>query len=267
MLALALAHSACATDGAHTRRSHAQHSAATERFDGPCADEEPYRVKAYAELAAHAGRARAVVAVTAGYRATGGRTVFIETRLERLKLSAGESWGSAPYTLTLVATHAGRTARSETATTYTGGPIGQEPGRYRFAADARGRSDWIRLLERTERPEGDPLVYHVAPDLSITAHALGVRGANASVGLALEATNATTGETLVLNGAKIRIPERIWTLVPPTPKTLGLGEALNPAEEGGVFAWLGRAWKYRDCPEARRAAKAALGPFERAPGG
>ena len=49
------------------------------------------------------GRARAVAAVLAGYRATEGRTVFIDVRLQRLRLDAGTEWRNTPYTMRLVA--------------------------------------------------------------------------------------------------------------------------------------------------------------------
>ena len=64
---------------------------------------------------------------------------------------------------------------------------------------------------------------------------------------------------LELAGPRVRIPERIWALEPPVPKTLGMVGMLNPAQEGGVFNFVGRAWKYRKCIEERRAAKRVPG--------
>ena len=50
-------------------------------------------------------------------------------------------------------------------------------------------------------------------------------------------------------------------MTPPGFQELGLAETLNPYQEGGLFDVLGRAWKYRQCIEERRAAKRALGPY------
>ena len=58
----------------------------------------------------------------------------------------------------------------------------------------------------------------------------------------------------------MNVPERIWALEPPVPATLGLLDALNPAQEGGVFDVLGRGWKYRECIEERKSAKRFLEP-------
>ena len=41
----------------------------------------------------------------------------------------------------------------------------------------------------------------------------------------------------------------------PESGTLGLLATLNPAQEGGLWQWLGSAAKYGDCVYARRAAK------------
>ncbi len=73
--------------------------------------------------------------------------------------------------------------------------------------------------------------------------------------------NEANGQTLELWGPRVRVPERIWTMNPPTPKILGLVQMLNPSQEGGLFSTLGRAWKYRKCIEERKAAKRFLGPY------
>jgi hypothetical protein len=71
-------------------------------FNRMCADENPYSVQAYARMASKDGRAQAVAAFWAGYRATGGRTAYIALRLHRLKLNAGAGWENADYSLRLI---------------------------------------------------------------------------------------------------------------------------------------------------------------------
>ena len=77
-------------------------------FNRMCADEHPYRVQAYARMESRDGRARVVAAVQAGYRATGGKTVYIDVRIQRLKVNAGKEWQNADYTIRLK----GRSARN-----------------------------------------------------------------------------------------------------------------------------------------------------------
>ena len=69
------------------------------------------------------------------------------------------------------------------------------------------------------------------------------------------APRCRTGEVLRLPGPMLWVPDRIWHERAPKPKTLGLLDALNPFEEGGIWQTLARGTKYRACIEERRAAK------------
>lgn len=86
-------------------------------------------------------------------------------------------------------------------------------------------------------------------------------GSQQEIDLTLTLENQATGDTLVLQGPRLRVPERIWAMDPPGFRALGLVETLNPYQEGGLFDTLGRAWKYRQCIAERRAAKRSLGPY------
>ena len=127
LLALLLANGACAAPPAapiFEPEPALQPPGGRIVFNRMCADEERYRVKAYARMESPDGRARAVAAVLAGYRATGEGTVFVDVVIQRLKLDAGEHWRNANYTIRL-------TARSEHAMVE-----GSEIGRY--VDDAKG---------------------------------------------------------------------------------------------------------------------------------
>ena len=230
-------------------------------FNRMCADEEPYRVKAYARMESPDGRARAVAAVLAGYRATGGRTVFVDVRIQRLKLDAGDSWRDVEYAIRIT----GRSARTAfdgpMVGSYIGGAQGQEPASGRFGTDESGATDWITFVEPDDRTGNADNFHYVGPELSIKAPSLGVDGPQDEFDLALTLRNDANGRTMELRGPRVRIPERVWAMDPPTPKALGLLETLNPAQEGGMFDFLGRAWKYRECIEERRTAKGFLGPY------
>ena len=230
-------------------------------FNRMCADEEPYRVKAYARMESPDGRARAVAAVLAGYRATGGRTVFVDVRLQRLKLDAGKAWRDVEYAIRLTGRSARGALDGPMVGSYVGGAQGQEPAYRQFGTDERGTADWMTFVEPDDRTGNTDHFHYFGPELSFKAPDLGVEGPQDEFDLALVLRNEANGRALELRGPRVRVPERIWIMEPPTPRALGLAETLNPAQEGGLFSFLGRAWKYRKCIEERGAAKGFLGPY------
>ena len=113
-----------------------------------------------------------------------------------------------------------------------------------------------------EDEDDDTIRFHrFGPELSLEAAGLGVESPRDELDLSLVLRNEAGGQTLELVGPGVRVPQRVWAMDPPAPRALGLLETLNPAQEGGLFDVLGRAWKYRTCIEERRAAKAFLGPY------
>ena len=231
-------------------------------FNRMCADEDPYRVKAYAWMESQDGRARAVAAVLAGYRPTGGKTAHIDVRIQRLKLNAGKEWRNADYALRLTGRSARRVLEGPMVGSYVGGPHGQMPVSRRLSTDEAGTADWIRFVEPEDRAEDSDRFHYFGPELDLKAPDLEVEGPQDEFELALTLRNEASGQTLELPGPRVRVPERIWAMnPPPAPQVLGLAETLNPSQEGGLFATLGRAWKYRKCIEERKTAKRFLGPY------
>ena len=226
-------------------------------FNRMCADEDRYRVKAYARMESPDGRAQAVVAVLAGYRATGGRTVFVDVRLQRLRLDAGDHWRDTSYTIRLVA----RSDRAALEGPEAGSFVEDARGERRFRTDRDGTADWITFVEPADEVEGSERFHRFAPEIGFKAPNLDVEGPRDEFDLGLSLRNEANARTLQLLGPRVRIPERLWDMVPPAPATLGLMETLNPGQDGGLFDVLGRAWKYRKCIEERRAAKGFLGPY------
>ena len=226
-------------------------------FNRMCADEEPYRVKAYARMESPDGRARAVAAVLAGYRATGGRTVHVDVRLQRLKVDAGNHWRDTPFTVRLVARRDHAVLEGPEFGAYVEGRVGER----RFRTGGSGTADWMTFVESEDEEEDSDRFHRFGPELGFTAPDLGVERPRDEFRLALLLHNESNGRTLELAGPRVRIPERIWAMDPPAPKALGLLEALNPAQEGGIFDFVGRGFKYRKCIEERRAAKRFLGPY------
>ena len=147
VLALAVANAACATQTAEPvfDPDPALHAPGGRIvFNRMCADEDPYRVKAYARMESPDGRARAVAAVLAGYRATGGRTVYIDVRIQRLRLDAGTEWRNSDFTIGLRGHSSRRTLEGPTVGGYHGGVQGQEPSYRRFRADEAGSESGAR---------------------------------------------------------------------------------------------------------------------------
>ena len=258
MLAVVLASSGC-TPATLAKRDHndpvVHPPEGPVSFDRDCANEIPYRVRAYALLGSSDGSARALAAATAGYHPGTGGTVRIGLELQALDLAMGAEWSNSAYTMRIRASSGDRVAQSEQVDTYQASNPGEPPRARRFTTDAEGRGTWITFVEPGERTEDTDRTYRIPPELDVSARDLGVRGPGEAVALSLIATHAETKESIELAGPSIRIPPRVWEMKPPAAKVLGLVATLDPHEEGGLWSTLGRGWKYRECIEERRAAK------------
>ncbi len=226
-------------------------------FNRRCADEEFFRVNAYARMESSGGRARAVVMLLAGYPAEGGDAVRVDVRLQRLKIEGGGGWRNAPYAIRLLARSGSSELEGPEADVFLG-----NGGWLDFRADGTGRADWITFVEPGEEADGAEDFHNESPDLGFDTRDLGVKGPDDEFGLGLEIRNRVDGEVIHLHGPLVRIPERVWVMDPPEPRPLGLLETLDPSEKGGL-GFLLRAWKYRECIGERRAAKRFLGPYVR----
>jgi len=226
-------------------------------FDRKCANEDPYRVKAYTRMESPDERVRAVAKILVGYPDRGGESIWINVRLQRLKIDAGKTWRNVPYTIRLLANHQSLQLKGEA----VGSFHDRELVLKLFRTGDDGTADWITFVEPGEEVEGTENLYHTGPDMRVAVADLGVSGTTEEIGLALEIQNQQSGETIRLPGPYVRVPQRVWAMSPPDLRPLGLAETLDPTEEGGLFRFLGRAWKYRKCIKERRAAKRYLGRY------
>ena len=71
--------------------------------------------------------------------------------------------------------------------------------------------------------------------METTAAELALSDSAREVTLELVLTQLGPAEAIRLPGPTLWIPDRIWHERPPKPKTLGLLQALNPFEEGGIW--------------------------------
>ena len=182
-------------------------------FNRMCADEEPYQVKAYARMESDDGRGRVVAAVLAGYRATGGATVHVDVRIQRLKLAAGKEWEAADYTIRLTA----RSARAVLEGREVGTYVEDAKGLKRFSTDAAGRADWMTFVEPDDEDADSERFHRFGPELGFKAPSLDVRGPLDEFDLALTLRNEANGRILELRGPRVRVPERVWAMNPPAP--------------------------------------------------
>ena len=193
---------------------------------------------------------------------TGGGAVFVDVRLQRLKLDAGEAWRDVEYAIRLAGHSARKVLEGREAGSYLAGVEGRSHVYGRFRTDGAGTTDWITFVEPEDRGGDSDRFHHFGPEeLSFKARDLGVESPGDEFDLALVLRNEANARTIEFRGPRVRIPERIWAMDPPTFKALGLLETLNPAQEGGLFSTTGHAWKYRRCIEERRTAKRFLGPY------
>ncbi len=255
-LVLLLGSSTFATENAGVGLDPALHPPGGRiEFNRKCANEDPYRVKAYARMESHHERARAVVAILVGYPAAGGEAIRLDVRLQRLKIDGGSAWQNQSYTIRLLA--------SSDSSDWAGPEIGSfhsdQKGPQPFRTGEAGTADWITFIEPGEKAEGAERFYHHSPGLGFTMTELGVDTPDDEFSLALQVRTEQSGETIRLPGPRVRVPERVWAMSPPDLQPLGLLETLDWTEEGSLPRTLYRAWKYRQCIEERRAAKRFLG--------
>ena len=151
-------------------------------FNRMCADEHPYRVQAYARMESRDGRARVVAAVQTGYRATGGKTVYIDVQIQRLKVNAGKEWQNADYTIRLKGRSARNVVEGREFRSYAAPPA---PAHRNFRTGEAGTADWITFVEPEDRAESSDRFHRFGPALDFKARDLEVEGPQDEFDLAL----------------------------------------------------------------------------------
>ena len=234
-------------------------SGQTIRFERRCATEEPYRVQAYGRFTTRGADAEVLGLVMAGHAGALVENPVIAVAVQALRLRDLPDWAGDPFSLALAVSDGSRSATSEGATAYLASTPGNPPGPIPFRVDAGGAYDWLTFVEPGEaQHDADAKLYRLPPDLAVSH----MHFPDADWGTALELTvlvrNHRSGEQFALHGPMALVPATIMDSAAPKPRRLGLVQTLNPFQEGGLFQWVRRAAKYRDCIDERRAAKRAF---------
>ena len=176
--------------------------------------------------------------------------------LHRVRASELEHWSGDEFSLTLSVqeVEAGERVMGDAMFEYVESRPGLEPQVRAFEVSASGSFDWERFIEPDQEQNEDAArIYKFPKDSRIKIERL--PDLEGSYRLLLVAKNRESGEEIMLRGPTLSGLPAHLDLEKPEAGTLGLLGTLNPAQEGGLWHWLGSAAKYGDCVYARRAAK------------
>ena len=176
--------------------------------------------------------------------------------LHRVRASELEHWSGDEFSLTLSVqeVEAGERVMGDAMLEYVESRAGLEPQVRAFEVSDSGSFDWEQFVEPDQEQDEDAArIYKFPEDSRIKIE--GLPDLERSYRLLLVARNQQSGEEIMLRGPTLSgLPSQL-DLEKPEAGRLGLLATLNPAQEGGLWQWLGSAAKYGDCVYTRRAAK------------
>ena len=224
------------------------------RFERHCADAVQHQVQAWAHIESKEGRAHALVLAYARHHAARREDIFIGLRLVALHVDAGKGAAQAHWSVRMEAAGP-RSYVGPDKASYNSNPAPGKGERLAFRADESGVLDWLDSTEPGDEDDRGGYPHNWSPEMETTAADLGLSASTRGVTVDLVWTHLGTAEAVRLPGPTVWIPDRIWHERPPKPKTLGLLQALDPFEEGGIWQWFRHGAKYGRCIEERKAAK------------
>ena len=200
-------------------------------------------------------RALAELALGWVYGPRGGQGVQIHPH--RMKVTGLGEWAEEHFLLKLALrqVNGGKPVVGESIVGYVGRLGSEQLQRRRFELSSRGNLDWEQFREPDAETAPDSDRLYGYPDDASRIRVEALPDLAQAYRLLLIAQNADTGEEIVLNGPVVDGLPAHLDLVKPQWKTLGFWQTMNPAQEGGLWHWLGTAAEYGECVYARRAAK------------
>ena len=226
----------------------------TIRFERHCADAVQHQVQAWAQIESDDGRSHALVLAYARHHPVRRDDIFIGLRLVALHVEAGEHAADAHWSVRMEA-NGPRSYVGPEHDSYDSNPAPGEGERLAFRADASGVLQWLDFTEPGDEDDRGGYPHNWSPEMETTAAELALSDSARELALDLVLTRIESAEAIRLPGPTAWVPDRIWNERPPKPKTLGLLQALNPFEKGGIWQWIRRGAKYAGCIEERKAAK------------
>ena len=225
-----------------------------ERFSHRCADAEPLRVQAYAEVGSRDGRGKALVLVYVRRNSMRPRELFIGLRLVALRVDAGREGPWANWSVRLDARAGTVRHLGDKHSHFISSPSRSERRRRAFRSGETGTLDWLDSAERIDRIERVRFPCNWSPRLETRADALGLTEEDRDAALGLVLTEGRTGMTVRLSGAVIRVPDRMWREPPASSKVTDLFAKLRASVRHYGRPNVGRRAKCRKCAAERRRA-------------
>ena len=226
----------------------------TIRFERHCADAVQHQIQAWGQIESDDGRSYALVLAYARHHPVRRDDIFIGLRLVALHVEAGEHAADAHWSIRMEA-NGPRSYVGPEHDSYNSNPAPGEGERPAFRADASGILQWLDFTEPGDEDDRGGYPHNWSPEMETTTAELALFDSAREVTLDLVLTKLEPAEAIRMPSPTVWIPDRIWHERPPKPQTLGLLQALNPFEEGGIWHWIRRGAKYTGCIEERKAAK------------
>ena len=219
-----------------------------------------YQVQAWAHIESNDRRAHALVLAYARNHPVRRDDIFIGLRLVALHVDAGQDAADAHWSIRMEA-HGARSYVGPEHDSYDSNPVPGAGERLVFRADGSGVLEWLDSTDPGDEDDRRGYPHNWSPEMETTAAELGLSDSAREVALDLVPTQLEPAEAIRLPGPTLWIPRSDLARAPAEAKTLGLLQAINPFEEGGIWQWFRRGTKYAGCIEERKAAKETFATF------
>ena len=200
-------------------------------------------------------KALALGKVLVGWVSGPGGEQGVGFRLEKMRLVA-PTWAGAEFGLALQLVHLRTKAvitGPQSATFYQASSH-RPPQEQQYGVSATGSVDWEQFHEpEADAPSERTAVKHATPLVLDSAHLPRLDDAYA---LRLVVENRTTHASLILHGPVVEDLRARLQIDRPQFRILGFFQTLNPFQKGGLWDALTTAWRYKDCVQLRKQAKA-----------
>ena len=204
------------------------------------------------------GKAAAVGTVDAGFIRGVQKVQGLRLSLEKLKIQSFSSWADHPLALALqlVNLENQKSSTGESVTTYVEGGQGAVSVK-NYQISPSGDLTWEKFIEPELQTKSQKKLYKM-PEKNPNLLSHDIDSLEASHRLHLLIRNQDIGQTFALEGPVIENLRELFKLKASKPQTLGFFETINPFQKGGLWDFLGTAFRYKDCIYLRKQSKYEL---------
>ena len=213
---------------------------------------------AFFEYQDSGGKAAAVGNVDAGFIRGVQKVQGLRLSLEKLRIQSFPSWANHPLALALqlVNLENQKSSTGEFVSTYVESGQGTASVK-NYQISLNGDLTWEKFIEPELQTKGQKKLYKM-PEKNPSILSQDINSLEASHRLHLLIRNQDTGQTLTLQGPVIENLRELFKLEAPEPQTLGFFDTINPFQQGGLWDFLGTAFRYKDCIYLRKQSKYEL---------